>query len=181
MRRQNAELTNNLVNISLLEARCEVCNNNGNNNSKIDSENPISSSLPSIDPLPHLFDSYPLSNTCTSGDKGELIIKNFINADIDDYKKVAFVVLTALVPSITISDIILALPLSLPPAPVEQSNHTRGRIAVLLFSATLVSKVLLARSNKIRISTNHLDIPLLGKELSKHVRHCKIFINEAFC
>ena len=41
--------------------------------------------------------------------------------------------------------------------------------------------MLLARSNKIRISTDDLDISLLGSKLSKHVRHCKIFINEALC
>ena len=87
--------------------------------------------------------------------------------------------LTALVPSITISDIILARPLSLPPVPVEQSNQPRSRIAVPLSSASLVSEVLLARSDKIRISTDDPDISLLGSELSKHVKHCKIFIDEA--
>ena len=112
---------------------------------------------------------------------GELIITNFVDSDIADYKKVAFVVLVALVPSITISDIILARPLSLPPAPVEQSNQPRSRIAVLLSSASLVGKVLLARSDKVRISTDDLDISLLGSELLKHVRHCKIFVNEALC
>ena len=50
---------------------------------------------------------------------GELIITNFIDADNADYVKVAFVVLVTLVPSITISAIILAHPLSLPPVPVE--------------------------------------------------------------
>ena len=50
---------------------------------------------------------------------GELIIINFIDADIADYRKVAFVVLTALVPSITISDITLARSLSLLPSPVQ--------------------------------------------------------------
>ena len=104
---------------------------------------------------------------------GELIITNFVDSDIADYEKVAFVVLVALVQSITISDMILARPLSLPPARVEQSNQPRSRIAVLLSSASLVGKV--------RISTDDLDISLLGSELLKHVRHCKIFVNEALC
>ena len=41
---------------------------------------------------------------------GELIITNFIDANIADYRKVAFVVLTSFVPSITIFDMILARP-----------------------------------------------------------------------
>ena len=80
--------------------------------------------------------------------------------------------LAALLPLITTSDIILAHPLSLPPEP-------RSRIAVLLSSASLVSKVLLAKSTKIHSSTDALDISLLGSELSKHFGHCKIFVNEA--
>ena len=39
---------------------------------------------------------------------GELIIINFIHADIAGYRKVAFVAMVALVSTITISDIILA-------------------------------------------------------------------------
>ena len=89
--------------------------------------------------------------------------------------------MVVLVPSITISDIILARPLSLSLSPFQQSNQPRSRIAFLLSSASLVSKVLLARSNKIRISTDDHDISLLGSELSKHVRHSKLFVNEALC
>ena len=101
----------------------------------------------------------------------ELIIISFIDADIADYRKVAFVMLTSLVTSITIFDIILARPLSFPPLPREQSNQPSSRIAVLLSSASLVSKVLLARSDKIRISTDDLDISLLGSGLSRREVH----------
>ena len=152
MRRQNAELTNKLVNIRSLEARCEICNNNynnnnNNNNSNIYSElgsNHTSPPRPSIDPLPPPpFAPIPSqTHALVEGTKvvnnGELIITNFVDSDIADYKKIGFVVLAALVPSISISDIILARPLSLSPAPVEQSNQPRSRIAVLLSSASLV-------------------------------------------
>ena len=90
--------------------------------------NPISSPLSSIDPLPlpHLahipFQTHALVEGAKVVNNGELMITNFIDADIADYREVAFVVLNALVPSITISDIILARPLCLTPAPVEQSN-----------------------------------------------------------
>ena len=144
MRRQNVELTNKLVNIRSLEAHCEIGNNNNNNNnSNIDSElgsNHTSPPLPSIDPLPPP-PSAPIPSQTHALVEGtevvnnrELIITNFVDADIADYKKVSFVVLVALVPPITISDIILARPLSLPPAPVEQSNQPRSRRAVLCLS-----------------------------------------------
>ena len=183
LRRQNAELSKQLINNRSQVARCDVCNNS-NNNSNIDSElrcNPISPPLPSIDPLPPP-PSAPIPTHIHALVEGtevvnnrELIIISFIDADIADYRKVAFVMLTSLVTSITIFDIILARPLSFPPLPREQSNQPRSRIAVLLSSAPLVSKVLLARSNKIRISTDDLDISLLGSKL------CEIFINEALC
>ena len=111
LRRQNAELTNKLVNISSLEARCEVWYNNANNNGKIDCElggNPIFSPLPSIDPLPppplaHIpSQTHAIVEGAEVVNNGKLIITNFIDADIADYRKVAFVVLTAVVPSITI-------------------------------------------------------------------------------
>ena len=190
LRRQNAELSKQLINSRTQVTRCDLCNNR-NNNSSIDSElgcNPIPTPLPSTDPLP----SPPLAPIPSQTlalvegtevvNNGELIITNFIDDDITDYKKVAFTVLAALVPSITISDVNLARPLSLPPPPhVKQLNQSRGRIAVLLSSVSLVNRVLLARSEKTRFSTSDLDISLLGSELSKRVRHCKIFINEALC
>ena len=43
LRRQNAELTNKLVNIRSLEARCEICNNNNNNNNNSNIDNELGS------------------------------------------------------------------------------------------------------------------------------------------
>ena len=85
-----------------------------------------------------------------------------------------------MIPFFTISDIILAPPLPLPPE-LEQWNRTRSRIDFLLSSTSLVSTVLLAKSNKILMSTDDLDISLLGSKLSKHIRLCKIFISAAHC
>ena len=109
---------------------------------------------------------------------GELIITNFIDNDKAAYSQIAFTALTFLEPSITPSDITLARPLSVPPKNSEQTNRS-SRIAVLLSSRSLNSKVLLAMSKRTRLSTDDLNTSLLGGELSKHVKHCKIFINEA--
>ena len=57
-RGQNVELTNKLVDISSLEVRCEVCNNNAYNNSKIDcglGGNPIFSPSPQLIHCPYLL------------------------------------------------------------------------------------------------------------------------------
>ena len=75
----------------------------------------------------------------------------------------------------------MAHPLSLPPVSVEQSNRPWSKIVILLSSASLVSKVLLAKLSKVSISTDDLHISLLGSKHSKHVRYCKIFINDAVC
>ena len=104
LRRQNVELTSKLNKSRSLEARCEVYNNNNNKNN-IDSElgsKPTSSPHPSIEalPPPPLAPIPSQTHALVEGtqviNNGELIlITNFIDADISDYRKVAFVVLTA--------------------------------------------------------------------------------------
>ena len=106
--------------------------------------NPSSSFLPTSDPpiiLPAL-DGSEVVNT------GEVIITNFIDGEITNYNKIAHTVLPALDPSITESDITLARPLSIVPRSIEWTSQTRGRIAVLLSSASLVNKVMLAKTKR---------------------------------
>ena len=165
-----------------LETRSNGCNSNnldgGESRDNIISS-PDSTPPLSLSPLAPVFSPthWIVEGTEVVND-GELIITNFIDNDKADYSKIAFTVLTTLKPSITSLDITLARPLPVPPKNSEQSNRS-SRIAVLLSSCSIVSKVSLAKSKRTRLSTDDLNISLLGVELSKYVKHCKIFINEA--
>ena len=109
---------------------------------------------------------------------GELILTNFINGNIEDYKKVAHVVLATLLPSIDISDISDARPLS-SHSSVEGGDAMVGRVAVSLSSPAVVNRVLHARSGRTRFSSADLNPALLDGDLASRVKQCKIFVNEA--
>ena len=118
-RKQNAELTNELVRMRSLETRSDGCNSN-NLDSGESCDNIISSpnSTPplSLSPLAPVFSpTHSIVEGTEVVNDGELIITNFIDNDKADYSKIAFTVLTTLEPSITPSDITLARPLSVPP------------------------------------------------------------------
>ena len=52
-------------------------------------------------------------------------------------------------------------------------------MAVLLSSASLVNKVLLAKTKRARFCTHNLNLSLLGMEVSSWPKTCKIFVSEA--
>ena len=128
--------------------------------------------------------SLSLSSSCLTDrsevvSNGELIITNYIDGKLDSYNKVAHAVLATLDPSVTISDIISARPLSIVTPTVEQMNKP-SRIAVTLSSSSVVSRVLQAKTKRTRFCTDDLDPTVLGGDLSTRVKkHCKIFVNEA--
>ena len=204
LRKTNDELSKELARLRLQEACSEVNINNINKNSlnigKRKNNNIIDELGDKIvPPLPPLIDNishqHPLHlqpldssllqpSSVSDGAEvvrdGELIISNFIDGKVDNYNKVAYAVLRTLDPSITISDITLARPLSLIKPTVEQINLPRSRIAVTLSSPSLVSRVLQAKSRRTGFCTDDLDLTMLGCDLSTRVKkHCKIFINEA--
>ena len=72
-----------------------------------------------------------------------------------------------------------ARPLSIVPTSIEQTSHPRRRIMVLLSSASLVNRVLLAKRRRTRFCTDDLNLSLLSVNVSSQVKPCKIFINEA--
>ena len=135
---------------------------------------PSSSLLPSTPPLtlPSL-DGSEVVNT------GELIITNYIDGEVTDYKKHSVTVLVALDPNISDSDIILTRPLPIFPRSTEQTSQPRRRVAVLLSFSSLVNKVLLAMTKRTHFCTGDLDLSLLDVELSSRAKNCKIFVNEA--
>ena len=129
--------------------------------------------------------SFPQTSSCETDraevvNSGELIVTNFIDGNVDDYSKIAYTVLVALDPSVTISDITQARPLSSITPTAERMNLSRSRIAVALSSSSIVNRVLQAKSRRTRFCTDDLDLSVLGSDLSTRVKkHCKIFINEA--
>ena len=110
---------------------------------------------------------------------GKLIITTFIDCEIINYNKIAHTTLTALDSSLTESEIILTRPLSIVHQSIERKGQLRSRIAVLLSSASLVNKVLLAKTKRTRSCTDNLDLSLLGVKVSSRIKTCKIFVNEA--
>ena len=187
LRKTNAEQFKEIVTLRSREACSESINSNFNVNNSMGElggntapnlhipVNPPSSSLPSPTTsltLPPL-DGSEVVNT------GELIITNFIDGEVTDYNRLARTVLVALDPSITDSDVIFARPLSIVPRSIEQTSQPRRRIAVLLSSASLVNRVLLAKTKRTRFCTDDLDLSPLGVEVSSRAKTCKIFVNEA--
>ena len=122
--------------------------------------------------LPSLYGSKVINT-------GELIITNFINGEVTDYKRLAHTVLVALEPSISESGIILVRPLSIVPRSIEQTSQTSRRVAVSLSSVSLVNRILLTKTKRTHFCTGDLDLSLLGGEVSSWAKICKTFINEA--
>ena len=111
---------------------------------------------------------------------GELIITNFIDDEVIDYKKIAHTVLVALDPNISDSDIILARPLSIVPLSTEQTSQPRRKVAVLLSSPSLVNKVLLAKTKRTCFCMADLDLSLLGVELSSRAKIVRYLLMRHF-
>ena len=72
----------------------------------------------------------------------------FIQVEVNDYKRLARNILVA---SITDYNVILARPLSVFPRSAEQTSQLRSRLAVLLSSASLVNRALLAKTKRTRL------------------------------
>ena len=111
---------------------------------------------------------------------GELIITNFIDDEVIDYKKITHTVLVALDPNISDSDIILARPLSIVPLSTEQTSQPKRKVAVLLSSPSLVNKVLLAKTKRTCFCMADLDLSLLGVELSSRAKIVRYLLMRHF-
>ena len=107
---------------------------------------------------------------------GELIITNFIDSEITNYNKIAYTVLTALDPSITESDVIIARPLSIVHRSIARTSQPRRRIAVWFSSASFLKKVLLAKTKRTRFCIDDLDLSLLGMEVSSREKLVKFLL-----
>ena len=154
LREINAKLSKEVLILRSREACSESTINNFNDNNSIGELggnsapnlqtllNPLSS--PS--PPPTMSLTLPPLDGSEVVNTGELIITNFIDGEITDYKQFAHTVLIALEPSISESDIILARPLSIVPRFTRQTSQPRRRVVVSLSSAFLVIKVMLAKT-----------------------------------
>ena len=190
LRKTNAELSNEIIRLRSQEACSESINNNNFNNNNNNSMSEMGGNTApniqiSVNPssFPPSSPTTPLTPPPLDGSEvvntGELLITNFIDGEVTDYRRLAHTVLVALDPSISDSDVILARPLSIVPQSNEQRSQPSRRVAVLLSSASLVNRVLLAKTKRTRFCTGDLDLSRLGVELSSRVKACKIFVNEA--
>ena len=60
---------------------------------------------------------------------------------------------------------------------IERTSQPMRRIVVLLSSASLVNKVLLAKTKRTHFITDDLDLSFFGLKASSQVKACKIFVN----
>ena len=186
LRKTNAEQFKEIVTLRSRKACSESINSNFNVNNSMGESG--GNTVPNFQILVYPSSSFPSPTTSltlppldgsTVVNSGELIITNFIDGEVSDYDRIAHTVLVAPDPSITDCDVILARPLSIVPRSFEQTSQPRRRIAVLISSASLVYRVLLAKTKRTRYCTDDLDLSPLGVKVSSRAKTRKIFVNEA--